>query len=331
MSVQYENVQWGRDYLLTFKNPENGTLIYVSELRIQFDVEMYVDNKEKTNKGTVVIFNLSDETVKKIGTRYGTLTLAAGYQGNIKTIISGDVINIRTTRQGTDRVTTFELAPNFTNLAIKPVKYSFPADIYLENVVAEIANQLDLAFTKSTKGDWRTLKCQFGYPAYGNGKQVLDEIANTYAVEWKIIDGELIVTDRYSLNGGEWEKAIVLSKDSGLLEIPYIDSEEVSKSTGQALDKENEQFLPPTKALKPTKDGKPRKVSRFKARRYGIRAKALLNPEVRPNSLFKVVTDDKMFDSFYRVRSVNFKGDTRGGDWLMELWGDSIDADEEEA
>ncbi len=328
MAVQYENVQWDRDYLLTFKNPEDGTIIQVDSLRIQFDIEMYVDNKEKTNKGTVSITNLSDSTLKKIDTRYGTITLAAGYKGNIKNVVTGDVINIRTTKQGTDRITTFELAPNFTNLAIKKVNYSFPVDIYLENVVAEIAKQLDLAFSKSTKGEWRNLKCQFGYPAYGTGKQVLDEIANTFAVEWKIIDGELIVTDRYSLNGGEWEKAIVLSKDSGLLDIPYIDSEEVSKATGQALDKANEQFLPPTKVLKPKKDGAPRQVSRFKARRYGIRAKALLNPEIRPNGLFKVVTDDDMFNSFYRVRSVNFKGDSRGAEWYMELWGDSVDADE---
>lgn len=328
MAVQYENVQWDRDYLLTFKNPEDGTIIQVDSLRIQFDIEMYVDNKEKTNKGTVSISNLSDDTLKKINTRYGTITLAAGYKGNIKNVVTGDVINIRTTKQGVDRITTFELAPNFTNLAIKKVNYSFPVDIYLENVVAEIAKQLDLAFSKSTKGEWRNLKCQFGYPAYGTGKQVLDEIASTFAIEWKIIDNELIVTDRYSLNGGEQEKAIILSKDSGLLDIPYVDSEEVSKATGQALDKENEQFLPPTKVLKPKKDGAPRQVSRFKARRYGIRAKALLNPEIRPNGLFKVVTDDDMFNSFYRVRSVNFKGDSRGAEWYMELWGDSVDADE---
>ena len=66
--------------------------------------------------------------------------------------MTGDVINIRTTKQGADRITTFELSPNFTNLAIKKVNYSFPVDIYLENVVAEIAKQLDLAFLNQIKG-----------------------------------------------------------------------------------------------------------------------------------------------------------------------------------
>lgn len=54
MAVQYENVQWDRDYLLTFKNPEDGTIIQVDSLRIQFDIEMYVDNKEKTDRKSVV-------------------------------------------------------------------------------------------------------------------------------------------------------------------------------------------------------------------------------------------------------------------------------------
>lgn len=88
MAVQYENVQWDRDYLLTFKNPEDGTIIQVDSLRVQFDIEMYVDNKEKTNKGTVSIPNLSDGTVKTINTRYGTQTLTAGHNGNIKNIVT---------------------------------------------------------------------------------------------------------------------------------------------------------------------------------------------------------------------------------------------------
>ena len=329
MATTYENIQWDRDYLLTFKNPVNGDIIQLKDLRVQFDIELYVDNKEKTNRGTISIYNLQDSTIESIGTRWGSITLDAGYKGNIKTIVNGDVLNIRTTRQGSDRITTFELALDYTKLAIKKINYSFPEDIYLENVIAKIASDLSLSYNKPAKGDWLSLKCMYGYPAYGTGKQVLDEIAKTYAIEWKIVDGNLLVTDRYGLNGGEYERAIVLSKDSGLLDIPFIDSEEVSKSVGQALDKEDEFFLPSKKpSLK--KDGTPRKVSKLRVIRYGLRAKALLNPEVRPNSLFKVVTDDKQFDNFYRVRSVNFKGDTRGQEWYMELWGDSVEAEEKQ-
>lgn len=323
--MQYENLQWNRDYLLTFKNPTTGDEFVVKDLRIDFDVELYVDNKEKTNKGTINIYNLSKSTAEAMKTRWGTLTLAVGYKGRLKTLIKGDVINVSTQKKGTDRVTSFEMAPNFTDLSVKKITKTFPEQCTLKSVVDSVANTLGLSVPNVSVGEWQTTTCPYGYPAYGTGKQVLDELAKTYAIEWKIIDDVLVVTDRYGLSGGELERTIVLSKDSGLLDFPFTDTEEVSKSVGQAVSKDNEVFVS-VNVLKPKKDGTPRKVTRYKARRYGTRVRALINPEIRPNSLFKVVTDGDVFNDFYRVRSVTFKGDTRGNEWSMEIWGDSVEA-----
>jgi len=154
---------------------------------------------------------------------------------------------------------------------------------------------------------------------------VLDDIATTYGIEWKITsDNALVITDRYGFSGGEGEKTIVLSPKTGMLEHPFFDTEEISKSIGQSLNKKNEVFIeiPP---LKPKKDGTPRKVKKYRARRYGVRVKALINPEMRPNSLFKVETDDSTFNDLFRVRSIKFDGDTRGGDWYMEVFGDAVE------
>lgn len=322
--MQIENVQWNRQYLLTFKNPENGAIVTIRDLRVQFDVDLYVDNRTNTNKGNVSIFNLKDETLKLIDTRFGTLTLDAGYEGNLKTLISADVINIKTTKQGGDKVTVFELVPGFTNTGIKKIGETFPESISLKAVIDSVARSLSLAVPPSSSGEWTKIKCIYGYTAMGTGKQVLDDLAKTYAIEWNIQDGKLVVTDRYATND-KAERAFILSKDSGLIDIPFMDSEEISKAVGQAVDKEDELFVS-QKQLKPKKDGTPRLSKKAKFVRWGVRAKALLNPEIRPNSLFKVVTEDQAFNSHYRVRSVSFKGDTRGTDWYMELYGDSVDA-----
>jgi len=322
--MQIENVQWNRQYLLTFKNPENGAIVTIKDLRIQFDVDLYVDNRTNTNKGNVSVFNLKDETLKLINTRFGTLTLDAGYEGNLKTILSADVINIKTTKQGSDKVTVFELVPGFINTGIKKIGETFPESISLKAVVDSVARSLSLAVPPSSSGEWTKIKCTYGYTAMGTGKQVLDDLAKTYAIEWNIQDGKLIVTDRYTTNE-KAERAFILSKESGLIDIPFMDSEEISKAVGQAIDKEGELFIS-QKQLKPKKDGTPRISKKAKYVRWGVRVKALLNPEIRPNSLFKVVTEDQAFNSYYRVRSVSFKGDTRGTDWYMELYGDSVDA-----
>lgn len=322
--MQIENVQWNRGYLLTFKNPENGALVYIKDLRIQFELDMYVDNRTNTNKGSVSIYNLSPSTLLLINTRFGTLSLDVGYEGNLKQLITADVINIATSKQGSDRVTKFELVPGWTNTGIKKVGVTFPEEISLKAVVQSVASSLSLTLPDTTSGDWTTIKCTYGYTAMGTGKQILDDLAKTYAIEWNIQDGKLMVTDRYTTNE-KAERAIVLDKDSGLLDVPFIDSEEISKAVGQAVDKEDELFISQPQ-LKPKKDGTPRFSKKAKYVRWGVRAKALLNPEIRPNSLFKLVTQDKTFDSYYRVRSVSFKGDTRGGEWVMELYGDSVDA-----
>lgn len=322
--MQLENVQWKRSYLLSFKNPENGNLITIRDLRIQFEIDLYVDNRTNTNKGNVSVYNLKDETLSLIDTRFGTLSLDAGYEGNLKNIITADVINIKTTKQGSDKVTVFELVPGFVNTGIKRIGITFPESISLKAVVEQVAKDLQLAVPPATKGDWTSIKCTYGYTAMGTGKQILDDLAKTYAIEWNIQDGKLIVTDRYKSNDTT-ETAFVLDKYSGLLDIPFIDSEEISKSVGQAVDKEDELFVS-QKQLKPKKDGTPRMSKKANYRRWGIRAKALLNPAVRPNSLFKVVTEDGRFNDYYRVRTVSFKGDTRGNEWFMELYGDSVEA-----
>lgn len=320
-----ENYQWGRSYLLTFKNPENGTIVQIDKLRMSFSAELYVNNKDNTDKGTISIYNMSDATVNLLDTRFGTMSLSVGYNGNVKQLITGDVINVQTSRSGNDKVTAFVLKPNFTDLTKTKISYSFPEEIYLGSVVKEIAKQLNLSFVDSTTGEWRQIKCQYGYPAHGTGKQVLDDIATTYGIEWKITsDNALVITDRYGFSGGEGEKTIALSPKTGMLEHPFFDTEEISKSIGQSLNKKNEVFIE-IKPLKPKKDGTPRKGKKYRARRYGVRVKALINPEMRPNSLFKVETDDSTFNDLFRVRSIKFDGDTRGGDWYMEVFGDAVE------
>lgn len=325
--MQILNTQFDRDYLLTFKNAETGTIFQTKDLRCSFDIEMYVDNKSKTNKGTVSVYNLTDDTVNKISTRFGKILLEAGYKGNIKGIVEGDVVNVKTTKQGSDRVTVFELAPNFINTAIKPFSFVLPENTKLSFLIKGVATALGLALPNSNKKqEWEDIVIPYGYPVYGTGKQVLDEIASCYSVEWRIQDGILYVTDRYGLNNSKRESAIVLNKNTGLIDIPYISTEEVSKSIGQALEEDNEQLLREIISLK--KDGTPRKKTKYKARRYGVKVNALLNPAVKPNSLFKIETGLDQVDGYYRVRSVKFKGDTRGNEWYMELYGDSFTAEE---
>lgn len=323
--------QFGRDYLLTFKNLQNGQVFQINDLRCEFDISLYVDNKDKTSEATISIYNLSRETVNALGDKYGQIRFDVGYAGNLQSVVEGDTINVKTTRSGPDRITTFKLAPNFRNLAIKPIALSFPEGVKLKDVVEVAAAELQLAIEKSsTKAAWQEIELPYGYTAYGTGKQVLDELARAYSIEYRVEFGVLKVNDKWTTSERH-ETAILLSKETGMIDIPYVDTEQISKRVGSVL-ADNEQFVSIKQSFK--KDGSPRKITKFKARRYSLRVKALINPSIRPNSLIKIQSDEYDAESnmslgaYYRVRSVQFKGDTRGADWTMDIHGDTVEATE---
>lgn len=318
--------QFDRDYLLTYKNLQTGKVFQMTGLRCEFDIKLYVDNKDKSNEASISITNLGRELSKELGQQYGHIRLDIGYKGNIKTVVQGDTINVQMQKQGTGLVTTFVLAPNFHNTAIKPIAVTFPEGVTLLDVVRKVASQLGLSYVETSKPQaWQRITLPYGYSPYGTGKQVLDELGRTYNIEYSIEHNALSVRDRYAVLEGK-ETAFLLSKETGMIDIPYMDSEEISKRVGSVL-ADNEQFVSINQSFK--KDGTPRKVAKFRARRYGIRVKALINPSIKANSLIKIVSEDYAEGAYFRVRSVQFKGDSRGGDWTMDIWGDPVEAIEE--
>ena len=141
-------------------------------------------------------------------------------------------------------------------------------------------------------------------------------------LEWSILEGKLTVKDKRSVSPNKnVETAIVLSQESGLLDIPYTHTEDVSQAIEQPL---NDNEVDITEELKPTKSGKPRKQTTRKIQRSNIELKALLNPSVKPNSLIRLDSTKTKLSGYYRVRTIKYSGDTRGGEWFMQIWGDNV-------
>lgn len=60
----------------------------------------------------------------------------------------------------------------------------------------------------------------------------------------------------------------------------------------------------------------------------GVRAKALLNPEIRPGRTVKIesqVLEMNGEDSLFRVSEVNYQGDNRDGNFVVQITGESIE------
>ncbi|MNL75469.1 hypothetical protein D3C87_2012800 [compost metagenome] len=81
--------------------------------------------------------------------------------------------------------------------------------------------------------------------------------------------------------------AFVISRSSGLIDLPYFVQGDVRRK----------------------KDDK--------AKKAGVQVKILLNPEIVPGSIVKI--EDENFNGFYKVSSLRSYGEWRGNDWYTDL------------
>lgn len=317
--------QYKRSYLLTIQNRLSGKVIEIKDLTLTFDIKRSVDNKKESNTATVSVFNLSEDTLSLIDAqpRYCYLNLDIGYDGRVMNILLGDILNTSTKRSGTERETTFTIAEGFKSLNTVKISESFPENSTIEDVLNYSLAQTDVS-KGVIVGDGVKKKLTYGYPAHGTFRQVLDDICYGNDLEWMIANNRLYVKDKGGLlyPKAPLERVVVISANSGMIDIPFRHDVEGTRDIGQA-DIGDVEVLPQERKL--TKTGKVRKVTKEKYRRRGVKVVALINPEVIPNSLIKIESTTTLLSGFYRVRTIQYKGDMRGNDWTMEIFGDLVE------
>lgn len=126
-----------------------------------------------------------------------------------------------------------------------------------------------------------------GYPLSGSSREMLDELSYTYDISWNEDDGVLYITDKGKANTEDLNTAWVISRGTGMIDLPYAVQGDVRRS------------------------------QRDKKRLPGVQVKILANPEIIPGSIVKL--EGTSFDGYYRVASLRTYGEFRGGDWATEL------------
>lgn len=127
------------------------------------------------------------------------------------------------------------------------------------------------------------------------------------------VGGDIVLTDiRVAQDATPYEigNCLVLSEATGLISLPYLKTKIVSESMDEVKANESEEVLN-------TDPNKTSSSNKTKVQRTSVHFKALINPQVMPNSVVKIVTGTDI-DGVYRVRDVQFSGDTHGQDWYME-------------
>lgn len=275
-----------RKYLLQIGDSESGDGISINNLQITFQVRKSINNKNKIDKASISIYNLSESSLAFLETEYAIAVFSCGYekQDDVVRLFYGEITEIETKKKGVDRVTKIEITPSYSELTFKVMSELVPENGTVEDVFEVIRKQTSLG-KGVYKGAGLARRIIYGYPLSGTPKEMLDRVCSIYNLQWKIEGESLYINDYSTVESDSQDLAPVISPSTGLLEKPYYFKDSDKKST---------------------KD---------KKKTTGVKFTALINPNIIPGTLVRLDYEDE--SDYYKIEEVDYTGDFRGNNWYM--------------
>lgn len=281
--------QVNRQYTLQIGQGK-GSGIEITGLHITFKVSKGSDNKKRTNKATVKIYNLSEEHQKYIEAPFVECVLSVGYQGaGMHRLFAGQITVAGTEKEGTETVTEIQIDSLYSQLNHKTVSKTAPAGVSVKGVIENLVKEMEGVSRVVFSGTNISKSFVDGYPLSGAPRQILNELAEAFEIEWQIDDDVLYVQDAGKSYMLDNSKAFKISETSGLIDRPYFD--QIEKQRG--------------------------KKDKLRAARNGLKLKILLNPAIVAGSIVYIEYGDKT--GYYKVERLTHTGEYFGNDWSTEL------------
>lgn len=244
-------------------------------LTISFKVTNSLESKSNDCEAQLV--NLNADTRGAIASRRKQrFIIEAGYRDSIATIFDGDAVEVRTTRQATDVVTTVSAKDGF-RLTRSRVSTSLPPGSSVGEAIQEVARSMGLAASsavqRAKQGDFDGAVSTFfnGLTMSGTARDQMDELARTHGFDWSIQQGELLILNKSEVTPDE---AVLLNSSTGLITSPE----------------------------RLTDEKRPKSLL--------VRGRSLLQPGIRPGRLVELESAE--ISGRFKVEKVTHTGDTSG-------------------
>lgn len=286
--------QRNRVYSLIIGDATSGDALEIHDLQVTFDISKSSNNKNKTNSASIEITNLTDDQLKILDVDYPAAVFSAGYldTGGVKRLFSGQINNISTRKSGTDRVTQVTLGAGYTELNHQVLSEVVPPGRDVRTAIESLRKSIG-ADRGVYNGTNLNNPIIYGYPLTGTPKEMLAELAEKYSLDWQLEEGVLYVHDNDRGNSENFNEAYVLSKYTGMIEIPYRVS------------------------------GDRRRSKKDKAKKPGVQMKILLNSDIRAGDIIKI--EDTIINGWYKVTDLRHTGGWRSPHWSTEIRAEVIE------
>jgi hypothetical protein len=270
----------------------SGDALDLSTLRIKFSIKK--TDAETPNNVTIQVFNLSDETAKKIQREFTDVILQAGYEENFGVIFRGNTKQVSRGRENStdtflniiagDGDKAYNFAVTNTTLAAGATQ----ADQVRAAGVAMGKQGAQVGYTP----DLGSARLPRGKVMYGMSRDYMRQSAETAGASWSIQDGKVVMVPVRGVLPGE---AVLLTERTGLIGTPEQTNDGIVIKclinplikTGGAVSIENSE-------VNADKSGK-------------------ASVKIADNGIYKVL-------------SIEYDGDTHGKDWYQKLTCVGIDS-----
>lgn len=265
-----------------------GNALEIHDLQVTFDISKSSDNKKRTNSAAIEIYNLTDEQIKILDVSYPAAVFSAGYldTGGVKRLFAGQVNNVATRKSGADKVTQITMGAGYTELNHQVLSEVVPPGRDVRAAVESLRKSIgaDRGVYNGTNLNNQII---YGYPLSGTPKDMLDELSEKYDLDWQLEEGVLYVHDNDRGNSENFKEAYVISKYTGLIELPYRVS------------------------------GDRKRSKKDKAKKPGIQMKIQLNPDIKAGDI--IMLEDTLLNGWYKVTDLRHAGGWRSPNWTTEI------------
>lgn len=272
--------------------PAEGDAVIIKNLKIIFDITKSLISIP--NLAKIEIYNPGEKILSVLQKKFTKIQLSAGYGNNIGLIFKGEIRNTFQSRKGVDKVATI-----YSGDGEKDWQNAIFNKTYTENIsIKTIIQDLFKTFKNSGLGDLDGIpdvkdKLR-GQALSGSSKDILDKYADEYNFEWSIQDGNIIV----SKNDGLLRKneAVLINSKTGMIGTPTVT--EIGADVTTLL---NPKLLP----------------------NFGFKIESI-NAEFQIGNLFFRDIKRTSAEGLYKVQEVNFRGDSREGEWIAGVKGRTV-------
>ncbi|WP_443698906.1 hypothetical protein [Pseudomonas sp.] len=287
-------LQKDRVYELIIGDYKTTAGLLINNLQVTFDISKSTENKNKTNSASIEVYNLSRDQLHILDTDYPVAVFSAGYRGTggVKRLFSGQVNNVTTRKSGTDTVTQIQMGSGYTELNHKVLSAVVPPGRNVEEAIETLRKAIG-ADRGVYNGTNLNNELIYGYPLSGTPKEMLDELAQKYSLDWQLDGSVLYVHNNDRGNTENFKQAYVISEYTGLIEIPYRVS------------------------------GNKRRSKKDKVKKPGVQFKILLNSAITAGDIIKL--EDSFITGWYVVKSLRHSGGWRSSGWYTEIKATAIE------